>query len=58
MIMKLSRILREADWKVTVTLGPDEKGLQLINIEPGDNTRPGTIRFVIDVGTTTIFARS
>jgi uncharacterized 2Fe-2S/4Fe-4S cluster protein (DUF4445 family) len=56
MIMKLSRILREAHWKVTVTLVLTKKGYKLINIEPGDNTRRN-YSIVIDVGTTTIFGQ-
>jgi len=53
-IMKLSRILRQSDWKVTVTLVLTRKGYKLINVEPGDNTKQN-YSIVFDIGTTTIF---
>jgi uncharacterized 2Fe-2S/4Fe-4S cluster protein (DUF4445 family) len=52
-IMKLSHILRQANWKVTATLVLTRKGYKLINVEPGDNTKQN-YSIVIDVGTTTI----
>ncbi len=52
-IMKLSRILRESDWKVTATLVLTKKGYKLINVEPGDNTKQN-YSIVLDIGTTTI----
>ena len=55
-MMKLSRILREADWKITVTLVLTKKGYKLINLEPGDNTNRN-YSIVIDIGTTTIFGQ-
>ncbi len=55
-IMKLSRLLRQADWKVTVTLVLTRKGYKLINVEAGDNRREN-YSIVIDVGTTTIFGQ-
>jgi len=55
-IMKLSRLLREADWKVTVTLVLTRKGCKLINIEPG-NGRRQNYSIVVDIGTTTIFGQ-
>lgn len=55
-IMKLSRILRAADWKVTVTLVFTRKGYKLINIEAGDN-RQQNYSIVLDIGTTTIFGQ-
>ncbi|MDI6725320.1 MAG: ASKHA domain-containing protein [Smithellaceae bacterium] len=55
-IMKMSRLLREADWKVTVTLVLTRKGYKLINIEPGDRTKQN-YSIVIDIGTTTIFGQ-
>lgn len=55
-IRKLSRLLREADWKVTATLVLTRKGYKLINIEPGDSTRQN-YSIVIDVGTTTVFGQ-
>jgi len=55
-IMKLSRLLREADWKVTATLVLTKKGYKLINVEPGDTTRRN-YSIVVDIGTTTIFGQ-
>ncbi|HLA28956.1 MAG TPA: ASKHA domain-containing protein [Syntrophales bacterium] len=55
-IMKLSRILRAADWRVTVTLVFTRKGYKLINIEAGDN-RQQNYSIVLDIGTTTIFGQ-
>jgi len=55
-IMKLSRLLREADWKVTATLVLTRKAYKLINVEPGDNTKQN-YSIVIDIGTTTIFGQ-
>jgi uncharacterized 2Fe-2S/4Fe-4S cluster protein (DUF4445 family) len=58
-IKKLSSILRESDWKVTVTLGiPRKTGgkIQLINIEPGDTTGQN-YALAIDIGTTTVWGQ-
>ncbi len=55
-IMKLSRILREAEWKVTVTLVLTRKAYKLINVEVGDNRRQN-YSIVLDIGTTTIFGQ-
>lgn len=55
-IRKLSRLLREADWKVTATLVLTRKGYKLINVEAGDTTRQN-YSIVIDVGTTTVFGQ-
>jgi len=54
--MKLSRLLRESDWKVTATLVLTKKGYKLVNVEPGDNTKQN-YSIVIDIGTTTIFGQ-
>ena len=56
MMMKMSRILREGDWKVTATLVLTKKGYKLINVEPGDNTRRN-YSIVLDIGTTTVFGQ-
>jgi len=48
-IMKLSRLLRAADWTVTGTLVLTKKGYKLINVEPGDTTRQN-YSIVIDIG--------
>jgi uncharacterized 2Fe-2S/4Fe-4S cluster protein (DUF4445 family) len=55
-IMKLSRFLREANWKVTVTLVLTRKGYKLINVEPG-NVACDNYSIVIDLGTTTVFGQ-
>jgi uncharacterized 2Fe-2S/4Fe-4S cluster protein (DUF4445 family) len=55
-VMKLSRLLRESDWKVTATLVLTKKGYKLVNVEPGDNTKQN-YSIVIDIGTTTIFGQ-
>jgi len=55
-IMKLSHILRQSDWKVTATLVLTKKGYKLVHVEPGDNTRRN-YSIVIDIGTTTIFGQ-
>jgi uncharacterized 2Fe-2S/4Fe-4S cluster protein (DUF4445 family) len=55
-MMKLSHLLRQSDWKVTVTLVLTKKGYKLINVEPGDTTNKN-YSIVIDIGTTTIFGQ-
>ena len=55
-IMKLSRLLRKAAWKVTVTLVLTRKGYKLINVEPGDVVCDN-YSIVIDLGTTTVFGQ-
>ena len=52
-LMKLARVLREAHWKVTLTLVVTRRGLKLINVEPG-NTENKNYSIVIDIGTTTV----
>jgi uncharacterized 2Fe-2S/4Fe-4S cluster protein (DUF4445 family) len=55
-IMKLSRILRQSEWKVTATLVLTKKGYKLVNVEPGDNTKQN-YSIVLDIGTTTIWGQ-
>lgn len=55
-IMKLSRLLREADWRVTATLVLTRKGYKLINVEAG-NAACDNYSIVIDLGTTTVFGQ-
>ena len=55
-IMKLSRLLREASWKVTATLVLTRKGYKLINLEPGDNTKRN-YSVVFDIGTTSVYGQ-
>ncbi len=51
----LPRILREADWKVTVTLGWRGATLEVLQIEPG-NTSGRNLGVAVDVGTSTVVA--
>lgn len=62
-IRKLSRVLREKDWKVTVTISEvsdrpftGRKNPKIINIESGD-TRSRLYALAVDVGTTTVCAQ-
>ncbi len=55
-IRKLSRLIREADWKATATLVLTRKGYKLINVEPG-NVACDNYSIVIDLGTTTVFGQ-
>jgi uncharacterized 2Fe-2S/4Fe-4S cluster protein (DUF4445 family) len=55
-IRKLSRLIREASWKVTVTLVLTRKGYKLINVESG-NVACENYSIVIDLGTTTVFGQ-
>lgn len=53
LLRRLSQVLRQADWKVTVTLVYNPKGFKLIDLEPGDTTKDN-YSIIIDVGTTTV----
>ncbi|MEA3241769.1 MAG: ASKHA domain-containing protein [Pseudomonadota bacterium] len=53
LLRRLSRALRQADWKVTVTLVYNPKGFKLIDLEAGDTTKDN-YSIIIDVGTTTV----
>jgi len=53
LLRHLSQVLRQADWKVTVTLVYNPKGFKLIDLEPGDTTKDN-YSIIIDVGTTTV----
>ncbi len=58
-IRKLSDVLRQEDFKVTVTLArPVREGRKstLINIKPGDK-RQANFGLAVDIGTTTIFGQ-
>jgi len=52
-IRQLGELLRDADWKITVTLGKREAQTELILIEPQD-TSSKNFGFCFDIGTTTI----
>jgi uncharacterized 2Fe-2S/4Fe-4S cluster protein (DUF4445 family) len=51
----LPKLLREADWKVTVTLGWRGGTLEVLQIEPGDATSRN-LGVAVDVGTSTVVA--
>ncbi len=53
LLRRLSQVLRQADWKVTVTLVYNPKGFKLIDLEPGDTSKDN-YSIIIDVGTTTV----
>ena len=53
LLRRLPRLLREAEWQVTVTIVYNPKGLKLIDIEAGD-TRDKNYSIIIDIGTTTV----
>lgn len=50
---KISRVLRDADWRVTATLARFGTGWRLIEIEPG-NTTKRHLGLAVDLGTTTV----
>ncbi|MFH0838888.1 MAG: ASKHA domain-containing protein [Candidatus Omnitrophota bacterium] len=55
-IKKLGALLREADWRVTVTLGKRNETTEIVLIEPGD-TAHKNYGIAFDIGTTTISAQ-
>jgi uncharacterized 2Fe-2S/4Fe-4S cluster protein (DUF4445 family) len=58
-IRKLSSVLRQGNWKVTLTIGMPRKKVGknvLINIEPGDTTAQN-YAVAIDIGTTTVWGQ-
>ena len=52
-VRKLGRLLRDSDWKVTVTLGKRNGTTEIVLIEPGDTSKEN-YGVCLDVGTTTI----
>ena len=54
-LKRLARLLRESDWKVTVTLGRRGGTVELVQFEPGDTSRDN-YGVAVDIGTTTIAA--
>ncbi|MBM3791186.1 MAG: 2Fe-2S iron-sulfur cluster binding domain-containing protein, partial [Acidobacteria bacterium] len=54
-LQALPRLLREADWKVTVTLGWRGATLEVLQVEPGD-TSGRNLGISVDVGTSTVVA--
>ena len=55
-LRNLSDLLRENDWKTTVTVVQDNKGYKLQKVEPGDTTG-SHYGLAVDVGTTTVVAQ-
>jgi len=51
----LPKVLREANWKVTVTLGWRGGTLEVLQVEPGDATSRN-LGVAVDVGTSTVVA--
>ncbi|MFA5276113.1 MAG: ASKHA domain-containing protein [Candidatus Omnitrophota bacterium] len=52
-IRQLGELLRDSDWKVTVTLGRRNDTVEIVLIEPGDTTS-NNFGLAFDIGTTTI----
>ncbi|MDD5060427.1 MAG: ASKHA domain-containing protein [Candidatus Omnitrophica bacterium] len=52
-IRQLGQLLRDYDWKVTVTLGKRNNTVEIVLIEPGDTTKKN-YGLCFDIGTTTI----
>lgn len=52
-IRKLGLLFRQADWKITVTLGKRNGTVEIVLIEPGD-TSQRNYGLAFDIGTTTI----
>ncbi|MDD4900030.1 MAG: ASKHA domain-containing protein [Candidatus Omnitrophica bacterium] len=52
-IKQLGELLRDANWKITVTLGYRNGATEIIMVEPGD-TSARNFGFCFDIGTTTI----
>ncbi|MCD6310381.1 MAG: DUF4445 domain-containing protein [Candidatus Eremiobacteraeota bacterium] len=50
---KIPDLLRDSDWKITVTVGHRKGGLEILGLEKGDRSRHN-YGVAIDVGTTTI----
>lgn len=55
-IKRLGRLLRQSDWKVTVTLGKRNGTTEIVLIEPGD-TSDRNYGVALDIGTTTVTAQ-
>ncbi|MCX5657162.1 MAG: ASKHA domain-containing protein [Candidatus Omnitrophica bacterium] len=52
-VRNLGKVLRESDWKITVTLGNRNRTAEIVIIEPGD-TSGNNLGISLDIGTTTI----
>jgi len=54
-LRRLPRLLRDANWQVTVTLGQRGGVTEMVLVEPGD-TSGRNFAIVVDIGTTTVVA--
>jgi uncharacterized 2Fe-2S/4Fe-4S cluster protein (DUF4445 family) len=54
-LRRLSEVLRESNWKVTVLLGCRGGTMEVVDVEPGDTTARN-YGVALDVGTTTVVA--
>lgn len=52
-VKRLGHMLRESDWKITVTLGKRNETTEIVIIEPGDTSKKN-FGIAFDIGTTTI----
>lgn len=52
-VKRLGHILRESDWKITVTLGKRNETTEIVIVEPGDTSHQN-FGIAFDIGTTTI----
>jgi len=52
-VKHLSEVLRESDYRITVTLAYKDGNLEMLAFEPGDTTK-ANYGFAFDIGTTTI----
>lgn len=55
-IKRLGELLRDSEWKVTVTLGKRNGQAEIVHVEPGD-TSGRNFGMCFDIGTTTISAQ-
>ncbi|NOX97119.1 MAG: DUF4445 domain-containing protein [Nitrospirae bacterium] len=55
-VKRLGHLLRESNWRVTVTLGKRNGTVEIVFVEPGD-TSGKNYGVAIDVGTTTVVAQ-
>jgi len=54
-LQRLPEILRQSDWKITVSLGCRGGTLEVVDVEPG-NTSAANFGVALDLGTTTVVA--
>ena len=55
-IKRLGSLLRESDWRVTVTLGKRNETTEIVSVEPGDKSDKN-YGVAFDIGTTTVTAQ-